>query len=725
MGPEGIVARIAGRLEDRLAAVLDGQRPHLPLWVPVLYGMGIAGYFAAPAEPEGWMLASLAGALGFVLVAGLGLRPPARTLLLAALLPVAGFGGAALRSRMVAAPVLPWAMTAAVEGRIVDLDRSASERPRVLLDRVTIAKLEPWRTPARIRISLDPATASDLLRPGAWIAATARIAPPSAPAEPGGFDYRRLAWFQGIGAVGYARGEVRAVAGDAPGGWRLVAFRLRMAASAHIQRLVPGQDGAFTSAILTGDRSGIDRSVERALRISSLYHIVSISGLHMTLLAAAVFAMIRHGLALVPRLALTWPLKKIAALAALAAGAAYLVISGCGVATQRSYVMTATVLIAVLIDRPALTMRSIALAGAVVLLVAPESLVEAGFQMSFAATIALVAGFEALRRRSWWMRTQTAPGWRLIRPVIGIAMTSLIAGTATAPFSAFHFNAVARYGLIANLLAIPAMGILVMPAAVIAIVLAPLGLDWLPWQAAGLGMGYVIAVARAVASLPGASFGVPAGPPASLGLLTIGGLMLVLWIGRGRWLGLAPLALGAFVWAQAERPDLLIADTGRLFGIETGRGRILSSGRGNGFAAESWLRNDGDLASQAEAYARGGLVRRKNRIAADVPGLGPVLYVGASDPATAAADCAAAAVLIAPNWPRGPAGPCVFVGRDRLRREGALAIEAGDAGPVVTGARSVGADRPWSRDPFARARRAPPPGGGKVAFGGNADGGGR
>ena len=150
----------------------------------------------------------------------------------------------------------------------------------------------------------------------------ARLSPPAAPSEPGGFDYRRLASFERIGAVGYARTPMVEAYGPDPGRFRQLPFRVRMAASAHIQRVVPGQDGAFTAAILTGDRSGIDRSVEAALRASSLYHIVSISGLHMTLLAAAVFAMIRYGLALVPRLALNWPLKKIAAVVALVAGAA-------------------------------------------------------------------------------------------------------------------------------------------------------------------------------------------------------------------------------------------------------------------------------------------------------------------------------------------------------------------------------------------------------------------
>ncbi len=607
---------------DRLAALIETQRPHLALWIPVFFALGIALYFAVPAEPEGWMLAALAFvlAVGFATLFRVG--PVGRALLLAAVLPGIGFGVAALRSRVVAAPVLAHEMTVNVEGRIVGLDRSASDRPRVLLDRVVMHGLPPERTPERVRISLDPSTEADLLRPGRRLLGQARLSPPAAPSEPGGFDFRRLAWFERIGAVGYARTPMVEAYGPDPGALRQLPFRARMAASAHIQRVVPGQDGAFTSAILTGDRSGIDRATDAALRASNLYHIVSISGLHMTMLAAAVFAMIRYGLALVPRLALAWPLKKIAAVVALVAGAAYLIISGSEVPAQRSYVMTATVLVAVLLDRPALTMRSVALAALIVLAMTPESLMQPGFQMSFAATIALVAAFEALRGRAWWQHTQTAPGWRFAKPMVAIAMTSLVAGAATAPISAFHFNAVAQYGLMANLLAIPAMGMVVMPAAVIAVAAAPFGLDWLPFQVAGLGMGYIIAVARFVAGLGGAVTGVPSGPPASLALILIGGVIGVLWIGRGRWAGLAPAALGLALWAGSDRPDVLIADNGRLFGIATPAGRVLSGDRGNGYAAESWLRDDGDLASQAEAHARGNLQRRKHRIVAEVPGLG-------------------------------------------------------------------------------------------------------
>jgi competence protein ComEC len=313
----------------------------------------------------------------------------------------------------------------------------------------------------------------------------------------------------------------------------------------------------------------------------------------------------------------------------------------------------------------------------------------------------MVAVYEALRSRPWWQVTQTAPGWRFAKPVLGVAVTSLVAGTATAPFSAFHFNALAQYGLLANLLAVPAMGAAVMPAAVIAILAAPFRLDWLPFQVVGLGMGYIIAVAEFVAGLGGAVIGVPAGPPAALGLVALGGIVVALWLGRGRWAGLAPMALGLALWTGHERPDILIADNGRLFGIRTEAGRALSSGSGNGYAAASWLEDDGDRASQAEAHARGGLVRRRHRIETEVPGFGALVYLGSSTVDAPAAECDAAAILIAPNWEEAPAGRCLFVGAARLHRDGALAIDIGPDGLDVRGARSLNRGRPWTRDPDA------------------------
>lgn len=708
-GGPGALAMILARAGEGAAAVLDRQRPHLALWSPVLIGIGISLYFAVPVEPDRWLLAGLGLLIAAGFVAAIRAGPVAGVLVMALALPALGFEWTALRSLRVAAPVLPREMSVNVEGRVVGMDRSSSDRARILLDRVVIHGLEPGRTPAKVRVSLDPATPVEDVRPGARLLGYARLSPPAAPAEPGGFDFRRMAWFQGLGAVGYTRTPFLETEGSETRSAELLAFRLRMAASAHVQARIPGQNGGFASAILTGDRSAIDRGVEASLRVSNLYHLVSISGLHMSLLAAAVFGIVRYGLALIPWCALRWPLKKIAAAMAIGAGLAYLALSGWDVPAQRAWIMTATVLVAVMIDRPAITLRSVALAALVVLAFEPESLVQAGFQMSFAATIALVAAYQDLRSRAWWRHTQTAPGWRFLRPVIGLVMTSLVAGAATAPISAFHFNLVGAYGLLANLLAVPAMGVVVMPAAVLAVLLAPLGLDGLPFWVVGQGIGWILAVSDWVAGLGGAVTGVPEGPGPALGLICFGGLFVVLWIGRGRLIGAGIIALGFALWAAHERPPVLIADGGRLFGVAGPEGRVLSSKRGNGFAASSWLENDGDTAGQEAAAARPGVARGRGRAGMAVPGLGRIEYVGSRAPDAATEGlCAGAAVLVAPNWGRAPGGGCLFLGAEALRREGAIAIWPEPGGLRLEGARSRSTTRPWTRDPSALAKPAAP-----------------
>jgi competence protein ComEC len=679
-----------------IEGVLEAQRPRAMLWMPVLYGSGIAAYFSAPIEPPLWMLAALGGAAGVLCGTFALAGPRLRMAILVLLVPILGFGGGSVRTLLVGAPVLEREMTVAVEGRLIGLSRSASERTRVLLDRVVIHGVEPEATPERVRISVDETTPPDALVPGTRLVGQARLSPPGGPGQPGGFDFRRHAWFERLGAVGYTNTPMLEMEGGDGAGFHQLTFRARMAMSAHIQGVIGGQNGAFAAAILTGDRSGISVEVEEALRLSTLYHIISIGGLHMSLIAAATYGLVRYGLCLVPVLALTWPLKKIAAVVALGVTAAYLAISGFDVAAQRAFLMSGVVLTAVLVDRPALTMNSVALSALVVLALAPESLTEAGFQMSFAGTIALIAVFDALRRQGWWEATQTERKWRFVKPVLAAFMTSLVAGLATAPFSAFHFNVLGQYGLLANMLAMPAMGVVVMPAAVGALFLAPFGLDWLALIPMGWGIGYVIAVADFVAALDGAAVGVPAGPGISLALLAFGALFVLLWVGRLRWAGLAAVALAAGTWGAHPRPDLLISEDGRLFGYRTPEGRAVSNDKGSAYAAEGWLEDDGDVATQAEAFARGAFRRSRARVEAEVPGIGRVVYVGWKDPESGVRECAGAAVLLAPQWDQRPEGPCRFVGREELAAEGALAVWIGAEGPDFRGALTESRGRAWS-----------------------------
>lgn len=687
---------MAGRAGALLGAQLEAQRPNLPLWAPILLGLGIGVYFALPSEPRPWLFAALGVPAVLGLATALRTGYLARILILALVLPVTGFGLAAWRTHGVAAPVLAYPMMANVEGTITGLDRSASGRPRVTLGDVIFHGRDPARTPALARISLEPDTPQDALLPGRRILSYARMSPPAAPAEPGGFDFRKFAWFHQIGAVGYSRTPVIGRPGEGRGLAQAV-FAMRVHLSRAIQERMPGRTGGFAAAILTGDRAGVDPDALAALRHSNLAHLLAISGLHMGLLAGFVFAAIRYGLALVPRVALYHSTKKIAAVIALAAAGGYLALSGASVATQRAFIMTAVVLVAVLLDRPALTLRAVALAALIILVRRPESLTEAGFQMSFAATTALVAAFEWLRRKAWWRETQHDRRWRFLRPIVGVTATSLVAGLATAPISAFHFNIMSQFGLLANILAVPAMGMLVMPAGVLAALLAPFGLSSAALWVMGLGIEYILQVAEFVAGLDGSVRAIPAGPMASLALICLGGLFWALWIGRARSLAVLPVCAGLLLWAQADRPDILVAENGRLFGIRTEAGRVVSSERGNSFAAESWLGSDGDAASQREAFARRGMERRRGYAEMEVPGAGKLVYLGsARPPEDGRRVCDDALILLAPRWTSPPGGDCLFIGSDLLRREGSLAITLGESGPRLRGARSVSSGRPWS-----------------------------
>jgi len=443
---------------------------------------------------------------------------------------------------------------------------------------------------------------------------------------------------------------------------------------------------------MVGDRSGMDRGAIDDLRRSNLSHLLAISGLHMGLLTGFIFALIRYGLALLPGVALRWPVKKIAAVAALLAGAAYLALSGGNVATERAFVMVSVMFGAVLLGRRAVTLRAVAVAATIVLALRPEVLTEPGFQMSFSATVGLVAVFGALRN---WR------GWRLpraARPVLAVVLSSAVAGLATAPFAAASFNRIADYGLLANLLSVPLMGLVVMPGAVLAALLSPVGLGWVGLAMMRPAIDWILGVAHWVAGLDGAVTHVATPPGAVLPLLALGALWAVLWRGRMavRLAGIAPVVLAFGLWAQVQRPALLVSDSGGLVGVLTDAGRALSKPRGDGFAARSWLENDGDGADQAQAFARAGLGGVKGDLRLDLDGTVVARLSGRGTGARLAAACEAASlVVVSVKVADAPPG-CDVYDPVRLRDTGALAISSAGQGVQIVTARAVAGRRLWN-----------------------------
>uniref|UniRef100_UPI003563E9A7 ComEC/Rec2 family competence protein n=1 Tax=Phaeovulum sp. TaxID=2934796 RepID=UPI003563E9A7 len=463
--PDRRAAAAWGGLRHPLAA-LAAARADLFLWLPIWLGAGIGLWFALDWEPgrASYTLAFICAVLGG---AGWMRAPDAARMPFAALaVTAAGFLLAGYRAHDLAAPVIGFRYYGPVEGRIIAIDRSGADYIRLTLDRVVLEDTPPSRTPATLRVALHGDQSQLLAEPGQRVMMTANLMPPAGPASPHSYDFRRNSWFSGLGAVGYVRAPVLLAASPEAGDWALAGHRLRMRLSAAMQARMPGQAGAVAAALMTGDRSAIAEATNASMRASNLYHIVSISGLHMGMLAGFVFAALRYGLALAGSLALWLPVKKIAAAVALLAASIYLWVAGPNVATERAYVMAATMLVAVLVDRRAISLRTVAVAALVLLVKEPESLVEPGFQMSFGATVALILVY-----RPWAAVQHLVPA--MLKPAAMLTLSSLAAGFASAPIAAVHFNRMQEYGLLANLLVVPVMGTAVMPAGVIAAIAAP------------------------------------------------------------------------------------------------------------------------------------------------------------------------------------------------------------------------------------------------------------
>lgn len=668
---------------------LESQRQNLMLWSPVVMACGVGAYFSLPFEPPLWagwlLLASLVLWLGFAIwTSGF-----VRLLFFTTFFLNLGYLASIYRSASVAAPVLTFRYYGPIEGRVVAIDRSSSKALRITLDRVHLERVR--ETPALVRVSLF-GTAPEM-KLGSRVALVGNLSPPGGPVEPGGFDFRRYAWFDRLGAVGYSRNPVLLMRpyGDAKSGLWLDTVRRGLAT--HVAESIGGQNGAFAAAIVTGDRSRIDGDVLQTLRDSNLAHLLAISGLHMGLLTGFVFLLVRHGLALWPRLALRIPVKKVGALAALAAGFAYLFLSGGNVATQRAFIMAAVVLVAVLLDRPAFSLRAVALAALLVLLMRPESLAEAGFQMSFAATTALVGVFEMLRTARWWQWVRDRLPRRLM-PILTLIVTSATAGAATAPIAAFHFNQISNFGLIANLLSVPLMGMVVMPAAVIALLLSPFGFsNWAFWLM-GKAIGWILGVASYFSEIENAVTMVPTGPPIALPLMGLSGCFLFVLLGRVRIFGIALFAISLILWQQSERPIVLVNENASLFGVMSPSGRVLNKETAYRFAAGIWLENDGDSASQQDAFNRVGLVTENRLTRIDLPN-GWTLFLNQNKEASAE-QCASQTILIAPKWEAAPNGGCAFIGKSEVDALAGFAITFENGAPVFTSSIPRYPLRPWT-----------------------------
>ena len=633
-----------------LAAELASEQDRLFYWVPVLFGAGIALYFALPVEPSLVLclgIAALGAGLSAIWRQGLAGLLVGSAVASAAL----GFAAAKIATEVHRAPVLAHGMRGAVVTGWVELvEPRAAGGERITLRVAEIGNLAPEDTPQRVRIRVPVSTTR--LSPGDSIRLEANLLPPAGPALPGAFDFARSAWFLGLGAVGASRTPPTPVEFAQPLPLRLALWlpveQVRQRISRRITEILPGETGAIAAALITGERGGISETTNQAYRDSGIFHILSISGLHMSIFAGAVYVVCRFLLSLVPMLALRFEIKKWAAVGGLIGTIGYLMISGGSPPAVRSAIMLSIMFVAILLDRPALALRNVALAALIILVVSPQSFIDVGFQMSFAAVVALISGVEAWQV---WRRSRGAASRRnafamtiVVRFFGAIALTTLIATASVAPIAAYHFHKSTQFAVLANLVAVPICNLVVMPAALAALIAMPAGLEALPLWAMGRGIEAMSWVAGDVAALPGAVALVPSIPTIAFALMVVGGLWLCLWGAWWRLLGVLPILVGLALAPMTTAPDVLVGASGSLVAVRGPDGRLaVLGGRRAHFELERWLEHDADPRPPGDVSFED--VIRCDEIGCQAETAGARLAI-ARHPAALGDDCARADLVI-------------------------------------------------------------------------------
>ncbi len=685
---EGMAARLLAGAEARLLE----ERGRLPLWLPVALGAGVLLYFALPSEPAlAWCWLALPGP---ALAWWLGRRHPhlgwAAGMLAALALGLAlGIWHAARHP-----PALEPPRTATQLSGQVAMVEALPAGVRVTLVAPRFGEGAPQARHVRVRLKRD-----DPARPqvGDQVLVRALVRAPAAPAFPGAWDFQRAAWFSGLGGSGFALGLADVAPGEA-GPPPLAG--LRAAIEARVVAAMPAAAGAVSVALLTGGQSAIPAADLAAMRDSGLAHLLSVSGLHIAIVMGLSFAVARLGLALVPWVALRLPGKLLAGVAALAVGGGYMLLTGSAVPMQRSFGMAALATLALLTGRRAITLRGWALAAAAVMVLQPEAVAGPSFQMSFAAVLALISGWEWLRPRLNAMAP--GDGWRrrVVLAVFGLVATSLLAGAATTPFGLYHFGRLQLYGVAANAVAVPLTSALVMPAGMAAVALMPFGLEGLALAPMQWGVEATLWVARCVAAWPGASLVAMPLPGWGLGLVTLGMLWLCLWRGGWRGWGLPLIGLGMLSGSLARPPDLLVSDDARMIAVRTEAGVFLQrQSGGNALVREMWLRAWGaeDAAALPREVAAGGVACTPGGCVLHAV---PEVVLLRGDPAREA--CARAALVVSAEPVRGRCRAQVL-DRFSVWREGAHAVWFGATGVTVLSDRAWRGNRPWVPPP-PRAR---------------------
>jgi competence protein ComEC len=544
-------------------------------WLAVAFAGGIAAWFVLDNHLKWLFFMAACAATGLVALAMVRWPYLRQALIAVPLMLLAGCAVIWAKSAIVGQEPVE----RPVVGRFTAKVLARQEQPAQQRVRLILATREPGTGRAiKVRINVPVEHDRDGLNPGARVNLRARLMPPAPPMLPGGYDFARTAWFDGLAATGTVLGPIAVVEGGRNGG-ALSAIRASLAR--HVRERLPDASGGIATALASGDRGGIREADAQAMRDSGLAHLLAISGLHVSAVVGAAYVLAMRCLALWPWLALRVRLPLVAAGIGAVSGIGYTLLTGAQVPTVRSCVGAVLVLAALALGRQALSLRVLAVAAMFVMLLWPESVTGPSFQMSFTAVMVIIALNTAEPVRGFLSPREEGVAARFARYGLALFVTSLLIEIALVPIAFFHFHRSGIYGSAANVIAIPLMTVVTMPAIAIALLLDVIGLGAPAWWLAGKSIDVTLAMAHWVSRQPGAVNLRPAVDLLTMALLVGGGLWLALWQGRVRFWGLLPILAGALSLATLKPPDVLISGDGRHVGItgETQGLLVLREGR--------------------------------------------------------------------------------------------------------------------------------------------------
>jgi competence protein ComEC len=656
---------------------LETERSQLALWSPVALASGIVAWFVLPARTDwiAFICLCLAGATALLLVAR-GAGRLARTAGLALLLMAAGC-------------LLPWTKAALIDTNV--LARAAFVSMDVVVERVQplpgrgmtrILARPQGRAdlPRRVRLNLEDGALPPgmAVAPGDSLRVRARLMPPAPASLPGGYDFARRAYFEGIGATGRIVPPVIMLSAASDQG-----LDLRNRLSSHVARQVEGAPGAIAVTLATGDRGRIAPEDEEAMRQSGLSHLLSISGLHVTALVGIVVLLVYRLLALSTRLALRWPLMLISAAAGAGAGVGYTLLTGAEVPTIRACVSALLIMAGLALGREAISLRLLAVGALMIMLLWPESVIGPSFQFSFMAVIVIISLYEHPKVRATFSARDETRWRRFLRGLGALFLTGLAVEIALMPIALYHFHRTGLLGALANMVAIPLTEFIVMPAEGLALLLDVAGLGAPAWWVVENALALVIALAHLVAAQSSAVVLTPAIPPAAFAIVMLGFLWCMLWRSAFRWAGLPIIALGIAGYATAPVPDILVSADGHHVAVRTAEGSVaLLRDRAGDYVRDQFSELSG-VEGEPRALADLPAVRCSSDLCAmafhKAGGTSRILLTRSRMPVPWRAlveSCAASDIVIADRrMPRGCQPRWLKIDRPDLARHGGAAID--------------------------------------------------